>query len=133
MQNKRWWLYVLKLEKEKWYVGITSKTPEERFREHALHKRAAYWTMKYKPLEIELVEDLGEVSKEQAEDYENKITRSLMKERGLNNVRGGDLRDIDDYIVRFGWVYIKEQWVLLTLLAFFMLLSGYLIIDKHLL
>jgi len=54
--------------------------------------------MKYKPLEIEATEDLGIVTKDHAESYENKITRTLMKERGLNNVRGGDLRDVDEYI-----------------------------------
>jgi predicted GIY-YIG superfamily endonuclease len=31
---KKWWLYVLKLERGKYYVGITSKTPERRFYEH---------------------------------------------------------------------------------------------------
>lgn len=58
---------MLKLEHEKYYVGITSKSPEERFREHVEKRHGAYWTMKYTPLEIELVEDLGVVSKEHAE------------------------------------------------------------------
>lgn len=108
--SKHWWLYVLKLEHNKWYVGITSKTPEERLQEHALKIRGAYWTMKHKPLGIELTEDLGLVSKSHAEAYENRVTRTLMKERGLNNVRGGDLTNIDDYIKRFGWIWLKEGW-----------------------
>ena len=29
--SRRWYLYVLKLEGNKWYVGITSQTPEKRF------------------------------------------------------------------------------------------------------
>lgn len=128
----RWWLYVLKLEDDKWYVGITSKSPEERFYEHLHHKRAAYWTMKYKPLEIEITEDLGVVSKEHAEKYENKITRLLMKERGLNNVRGGDLRSTTPYVIRFGYIFDKEGWrnilyigiILIILIAFY--------IDKYL-
>lgn len=107
----RWWLYILKLENGKWYVGITSKTPEERFQEHNLKRRGAYWTMKHKPLKIELVEDLGIVSKDHAEAYENKVTRALMQERGLNNVRGGDLRDTEEYIKRFGWIWPKDGWL----------------------
>lgn len=131
MQNRRWWLYVLKLENEKWYVGITSKTPEERFQEHLLKKRGAYWTMAHKPLSIEMVEDLGIVSKQHAEIYENKITRSLMKERGINNVRGGDLRDSQEYVKRFGWFYLKDQWEVLTLVVFQMLIIILLVIDKY--
>lgn len=127
---QHWRLYILKLEHEKWYVGITTKDPKERFQEHLLQKRGAYWTMKHQPLAVELEEDLGIVNKEHAEKYENEVTRKLMRERGLNNVRGGDLRDVDEYIVRFGWVYLKEQWELLTLLVFFMLLSSYLLFDK---
>lgn len=133
MANTRLYLYILKLEQSKWYVGITSKTPEERFQEHVLKRRGAYWTMKYQPLEIELIEDLGIVSKEHAEKYENKITRQLMKERGLNNVRGGDLRDADEYIVRFGWVYMKEQWYVITVILFELLVIIYLLVDKYLL
>ena len=128
--HKRWWLYILKLEHDKWYVGITSKSPEERFREHKLGIRCAYWTKAYKPIEIELREDLGIVSKEHAETYENKITRRLMKERGLNNVRGGDLRDNDEYVKRFGWIYIKSDWQKLTIAAFFMFSTFYLLFDK---
>lgn len=126
----RWWLYILKLEEGKWYVGITSKTPQERFIEHKHHKRAAYWTIKYKPIEIELFEDLGIVSREHAEAYENKTTRELMKERGLNNVRGGDLRDAEDYSQRFGWVWLKKDWEIFTITIFFMLSTLYLLIDK---
>lgn len=129
--KRRWWLYILKLEGGKWYVGITSKTPEERFQEHTLGKRAAYWTMKYKPLEIELEEDLGIVTKEHAEKYENKITRELMKERGLNNVRGGDLRDAEEYTARFGWVWFKKDWEILTIAIGQTLIIIYLLIDKY--
>lgn len=129
--NKRWWLYILKLEDKKWYVGITSKTPEERFQEHSLKKRGAYWTMRHKPLEIELVEDLGVVSRSHAEAYENKITRSLMKERGLNNVRGGDLRDAGEYVQRFGWIWFKDQWEVITVVVFQMSVIIYLLIDKY--
>lgn len=129
--HKRWWLYVLKLESNKWYVGITSKSPEERFMEHKLGKRAAYWTMRYKPIEIELIEDLGLVSKIHAEQYENKITRSLMKERGLNNVRGGDLRDTEEYTQRFGHIFSKDGWETAAAIVLLCLAIIYLLIDKY--
>ena len=130
--HRKWWLYVLKLENGKWYVGITSKHPEERFQEHRLGKMAAYWTMLHKPIEIEFVEELGVVSRRHAEKYENKITRQLMRERGLNNVRGGDLRDAKDYIMRFGRIYDMEGWeeaiYILTMLIIFLAF----IVDKYL-
>jgi len=129
--NRRWWLYILKLEDGKWYVGITSKTPEERFKEHQLHKRGAYWTMKHKPLEIELTEDLGIVSRQHAETYESKITLTLMKERGLNNVRGGNLKDVEAYVVRFGTVHLKESWHVATVVVLMMLVILWLMIDKY--
>lgn len=130
---KNWWLYIIELENDKWYVGITSKTPEERFLEHVHHTRAAYWTMKYKPLKIELTEDLGIVSQEHAEKYENKITRDLMKERGINNVRGGDLRQTDDYIKRFGYIWDKFGWETIVVLLMSLLVIACLLIDKLLL
>ncbi len=132
---RRWWLYILKLESDKWYVGITSKQPSERFEEHRLGKRAAYWTMKYKPLEIELIEDLGIVSKEHAEKYENKIARLLMKERGLNNVRGGDLTYTEEHVARLGKYYKKDDWEdikysVASLVAIILLIV--FIVDKYL-
>ena len=130
-QHKRWHLYILKLEKEKWYVGITSKTPEARFNEHKLGKRAAYWTMKYKPVSIELIEDLGVVSKKHAETYENKTTRLLMKERGLNNVRGGDLSSDEDYVRRFGYLWDKYDWQVLTFVILSLIVNIYLLVDKY--
>lgn len=86
--SKHWWLYVLKLEKGKWYVGITSQTPERRMQEHIKGVRSAYWTQKYKPRSIESTLSLGRVSKEEAEKIENKLVRDLMKRHGYNNVKG---------------------------------------------
>lgn len=135
---KSWWLYVLKLEDGKWYVGITSKTPEKRFTEHKLGKRAANWTKEYKPIEIELAEDLGSVSREHAEEYEAKVTRTLMKERGLNNVRGGDLTDIDNYTIFAKKIHKKDDvddakciMVLLVFMFILFAVSIVLSIDKY--
>ena len=117
---KKWWLYVLKLEQGKYYVGITSKTPEVRFKQHQNGFLAAGWTKKYTPLKIMDKKYLGPMTEAQAKKYENKVVRLYMKEKGTNNVRGGDLTDNEDYIRRFGRLFTKEQWepiVVVTLLT----------------
>lgn len=103
-----------------------------RFSEHLGGRRAAYWTMAHKPIEIELVEDLGVVSKQHAEKYEARITRSLMKERGLNNVRGGDLRDTKEYIQLFGYIYDKESMEDVTYILLLFVALAALVADKYL-
>jgi len=49
----------------------------------------------YKPLAIAATEDLGEVSRSQAEDVEHMRTRELMKVHGWQNVRGGRFTTIE--------------------------------------
>lgn len=41
---KHYWLYVLKLEQQKFYVGITSRTPEIRMEQHLSGFAGAQWT-----------------------------------------------------------------------------------------
>jgi predicted GIY-YIG superfamily endonuclease len=130
--KKHWWLYVLELEQGKYYVGITSKTPEERSWEHQHKVRAAYWTMKYPPLKIIHTEDLGSVTKQDAEKRENTVVREQLLRFGTNNVRGGDLRDISEYTIIFNTIYDKERLkdafygILIVLLLFVFLIDKYL-------
>ena len=110
----------MKLEQGKYYVGITSKTPEVRFKQQQNGFLAAGWTKKYTPLKIMDKKYLGPMTEAQAKKYENKVVRLYMKEKGTNNVRGGDLTDNEDYIRRFGRLFTKEQWepiVVVTLLT----------------
>lgn len=130
-EHRHWWLYVLRLADGKWYVGITSKTPEIRFQEHLEGTKAAYWTAKHKPIEIVYREDLGDTTKAKAERRENKYTRELMKQRGINNVRGGDLTDTADYIVRFGTIYDKESWEDLVYITLMFIALILLLADKY--
>ena len=127
--NKHWWLYVLRLQQGKWYIGITSQTPEKRFKEH-LGGRKSYWTEKYLPIEIADQKFLGDLNEEEVKTYENKVTRAYMRAKGINNVRGGDLTDKSNYVVRFGYIYDKFSWEALTLLILGMLIIVYLLIDK---
>ena len=129
--RKHWTLYVLRLQDGKFYVGITSNTPEIRMQEHLNGVRVAYWTAKHKPIEIIHTEDLGIIEKSKAEKYENKMVRALMKQRGLNNVRGGDLTSVEEYTKRFGYVWDKDGWYALTVVVFLLLVIIYLMLDKY--
>ncbi len=132
MISKDYWLYILKLEESKYYVGVTSKTPEYRFQQHKNGFAGAAWTKKYKPIKIMDTKFLGNITYEEAEKYENKVVRAYIKVHGLNSVRGGDLRDADDYIQRFGWIYLKDNWEVLTVIILQFLIILYLAIDKYL-
>jgi|GEM_PF-752975 len=128
--NKKWWVYVLKLQQDKYYVGITSKTPEERMWEHKHKVRAAYWTMKYPPIEIVHTEDLGVISKAEAEKRENAVVRDGISRHGLNNVRGGDICGTVDHIPRFGSYWTKDNWETVTYIVLLNLIIFLLLIDK---
>lgn len=125
-----WHLYILKLQDGKYYVGITSKTPDIRMREHLNGVRVAYWTAKHRPTEIIHTEDLGNITRRQAEKRENKMVRACMKERGINNVRGGDLTSTEEYIVRFGYIFNKDGWSEITIVTCLLLVLIYFMIDK---
>lgn len=101
---------MLKLEQGKFYVGVTSKTPEERMREHQNGFLAAGWTKRYKPVELFDKKDLGLTTYEEAELFEGKVTRKYMDKYGLNNVRGGDLAVDEDYRRIFKWMAPKSVW-----------------------
>jgi predicted GIY-YIG superfamily endonuclease len=131
-KNTGWHLYVLRRQDGKFYVGTTSKTPEIRMQEHLDGIRVAYWTAKHKPVEIIHTEDLGIIDKLIAEKRENRMVRALMKQRGLNNVRGGDLTSVEPYIKRFGYICDKERWDLLMYILVTNLFMLYLIADKYL-
>ena len=75
-------VYVLKLERGKFYVGKTSDV-QKRFREHLTGYKASSWTRKYKPIGIE------EVHHDADPLDEDKITVQYMMSHGVENVRGG--------------------------------------------
>ena len=105
-------------------MGITSLTPEKRFSQHRSGFGGANWTRKYKPIKIYYTKDLGYCSIKRAERYESRVTRMYMRKYGWNNVRGGDLADTEDYILRFGYFYTKNGWFLVKFaIAFIFLLS----------
>jgi predicted GIY-YIG superfamily endonuclease len=74
-------IYVLKLERGKWYVGKAANV-EARYQQH-LNGQGSSWTKKYAP--VELAETLRNVSPFE----EDKKTKELMAKYGIQNVRGG--------------------------------------------
>ena len=80
------YIYIIKLEKNKYYIGKTSY-PYFRINDH-FNSNGSAWTRKYKPIElIKIIEN--------CDDYdEDKWTIKYMEEVGINNVRGGSFNQI---------------------------------------
>ena len=108
---KHYKLYVLRLEQDKYYIGITTQTVEARFEEHLKGSRSSYWTTKFKPLEVIDAEDLGMITKMQAEEIEDKVTIECMQKYGAENVQGGHFTSRDDvFTIKFHRVMTRLNW-----------------------
>ena len=81
------YIYVLKLQNNKYYVGKTSN-PKIRIESHC-NMNGSEWTKKYKPIKVlEIIPD--------CDDYdEDKYTIQYMDKYGINNVRGGSFVKIN--------------------------------------
>ena len=92
-------LYVLKLEEEKYYVGIT-RNFKRRYKQH-MDGKASSWTRRYKPLEV--------FEKMNVDDYfdDTIYTIKYMEKFGIDNVRGGSLCKI--YLSNYDKKYINNQ------------------------
>ena len=126
--QKHWSLYVLRLEQGKWYVGITTKDPKVRYEEHRNNIRAAAWTRTYQPIELVDSIRLGYISEKSAKRREDGATIIHMRKYGINNVRGGQYTELDDYVIigrRFFrkdvWVVVKSLIISMTMMFLFML------------
>ncbi|MDE0744733.1 MAG: hypothetical protein OSB66_03280 [SAR202 cluster bacterium] len=86
-------LYLLKLEDDCWYVGISSD-PVSRIDKHCSGTGAA-WTKLHKPLEPisenNYIVDLEDLNRSECERTEDEVTVVLQDEFGLNKVRGGTM------------------------------------------
>jgi hypothetical protein len=89
------YIYVLKLENNKYYVGKTNN-PTFRLENHFSSNGSA-WTKKYKPVDlVELIPN--------CDDYdEDKYTRLYMDKYGIENVRGGSFVSVklDDNTITY--------------------------------
>jgi len=87
--RKPYWLYALKLEHNKYYVGFTGKqNPYNRIKEH-VEGEGAKWTQLHKPVEVLEIRDAGEMTLAQIKAYEQNLTWAYMTTYGTNKVRGG--------------------------------------------
>lgn len=89
------WLYVLKLENDKYYVGMT-RCVESRFKRHMSNK-GAKWTKLHKPVEIIYSENTGLNNESEVALLEDDLTISTAENYGYDNVRGGQ------------WCYINRN------------------------
>jgi GIY-YIG catalytic domain-containing protein/zinc knuckle protein len=85
--DKSYFIYILKLENDKYYVGKT-KNPDIRLNDH-FNKKGAQWTQLYKPIEI-----LEIISNCDIYD-EDKYTFKYMAKYGIDNVRGGSFIQVE--------------------------------------
>jgi predicted GIY-YIG superfamily endonuclease len=81
-------VYVLKLEQEKYYVGITKD--ENRINSH-FNSTGSSWTKKYKPVSV--IEKIDNADK----TIEKNTTLNYMKLYGWRNVRGAGWTAIEIY------------------------------------
>ena len=81
-------IYTILLTDDKYYIGKTKLDPRVRFQQH-LTVKSAVWTQKYKPLEI------INTFKSNDNFVEDKRTKEMMMEYGIENVRGGSYCSVE--------------------------------------
>ena len=81
-------VYVLKLEQEKYYIGISN---DEKRINNYFNGNGSSWTKKYKPLSI--IEKIDNADK----NTEREMTLKYMKLYGWRNVRGAGWTGIEIY------------------------------------
>ena len=81
------YIYVLKLQKNRFYIGKT-EDPQFRLESHNTGNGSAF-TKKYKPLQIH------EIIPNQKDHDEQRVTQEYMAKYGIDNVRGGPWCKID--------------------------------------
>ena len=95
-------IYVLELVNNKYYVGKTSKSVNDRFAEHA-SGNGSLWTKIYPPIRILKIINNGD------NFDEDKYTKLYMNIYGIDNVRGGTY--ITQYLTQQEKQFIrKEIW-----------------------
>lgn len=75
-------IYILELEDNRYYIGKTNRTVEERFKDH-MNGKGCIWTSTYRPKKI------IETIETQDRFDEDKYVKKYMTLYGIDNVRGG--------------------------------------------
>lgn len=87
-QKILFYVYVLELEYNKFYVGKTTN-PNIRLGEHVMNIKSSSWTHHYKPVK------LLQITKCYNDLDEDFITIRFMKDKGIDNVRGGSFCELN--------------------------------------
>lgn len=87
---EQWQLYVLQLENDKWYVGVTSRTPHEELARHKAGNGGA-WTQESKPTKVHYAKDFGAVDEEKVREFEDRVTLKYMERYGVATVRSDNM------------------------------------------
>ncbi len=81
-------IYILKCEHDKYYVGKTTRSVDERYQDH-IDGKGSMFTRVYKPLSVyEVIENCDEFD-------EDKFVKIYMKKYGISNVRGGSYSQLE--------------------------------------
>ncbi|EMF9034074.1 MULTISPECIES: GIY-YIG nuclease family protein [Vibrio] len=89
-----YWVYILRLEGNRFYVGV-SKTPEMRIFNH-IHGFGSTWTLLYSPFKVEHIQKLEGVSDYRAACLiEKRITLEAANSWGGEYVRGSTFTNVD--------------------------------------
>jgi predicted GIY-YIG superfamily endonuclease len=132
--EKPFWLYALKLEHGKYYVGSTAKhNPYGRIMQHVEKDGGAKWTELHAPIEVMEIRDAGNITWTQAQAYERILTRAYMKRYGINKVRGGIFND-PGRMLRIGKDTVLLPWAVdnLTVAVLFVAALVYIILRHYL-
>lgn len=131
---RHYWLYALKLEGERYYVGITAKkNPYDRILQHGSQEENSYsakWTKLYLPIEVLEIRDIGSVSKAQAKALEDQLTRAYMKAYGYQKVRGG-LVTYTGRIWKFGRIYLWGTNLDLMIASLLLIMVSTIYLVEH--
>lgn len=104
---RTFWLYVLELANDNFYVGI-ARNVEARFKKHESGV-AAQWTALHKPLRVQRCADTGLTSESDAACIESALTIQMMEQHGRERVRGGQYCDLDQAAVDKA-LHSQKQW-----------------------
>ena len=128
MIKKHYWLYVLLLNEDKYYIGITSRRePEDRIQEHFNGFYTAQWVRRFGPKKVLEKLDAGFMTPEEADAKERKLTLEYISKYGYKNVRGGDLNYSVDYR-KIGKTLLTER-EFTTYISLALMTAGFLAIT----
>lgn len=88
-------VYVLRLEGDHFYVGLTSGPPAIRIAQHG-GKHGAAWTKLHPPVSLVETIPLQGADEQRASEFENVVTWQYMQRYGWQRVRGGYFTRCDE-------------------------------------